>query len=354
MLKILYVNRPDSMTKKGGDFFTMLETMKYVEKNGFNVSYLLDYPPKEKINVDLIHIFNLETAEFTYKWIKYAKENKIPVILSTIYWKINPFREKKILNIFKLDKWARKEFLRSFFTPFEKFEKKYIIQKKILEETDFLITYTYSEKYLLQKKFNVNIDSKTEVIHHGIDEDKFPEISNENGNRNLILHIGAIGPRKNQIATIKATLNLNYPVYFIGRIEDIEYFNYCKKISSKNKNIFFISEITYSDVIKFFKRAKVHVLPSWKDIIPRVNLEASAMGCNIVTTTESYEREIYEDDVWYCKPYDIKNLKRFIIEAYNSPVNLNLVQKIRNEYTRKKAVEKLINFYLKVKERFKG
>jgi glycosyltransferase involved in cell wall biosynthesis len=348
MIKILFVNRPDSIEKKGGDYFTMLETMKYVEKSGFNVSSLLDYPPKDtKIDVDLIHIFNLGTARFTYEWVKYAKKYKIPIVLSTIYWKRNPFKDKKLVNIFSLDKWARKEYIRSFFSPLEKFQEKYIIQKKIVEEVDFLITYTFLEKKLIKEKFNVNIDNKTEIIHHGIDEDKFPEVL-ENNKRNLILQVGAIGPGKNQLSTIKATLNLEIPVYFIGRIEDKEYYNYCKEIAVKSKNIFFIPEISHSEVIDFFKKAKVHVLPSLKEVIPRVNLEASAMGCNIVTTTESYEREIYGEDAWYCKPYDIKNLRKCILEAYNSPLNMKLANKIRSEYTRKKAVEKLIKFYIKI------
>ncbi len=347
MAKILFVNRPDSIEKKGGDYFTMLETMKYVERNGFNVLSLLNYPPDKKIDVDLIHIFNLGTAKFTYEWVKYAKKYNIPIILLTIYRKSNPFKNKKLINIFSLDKWARKEYIRSFFTPFEKLQEKYIIQKKIVEEVNFLITYTNLEKELIKEKFNVNIDYKTEIIHHGIDEDKFPEIP-KNNKRDLIIQIGAIGPGKNQFSTIKATFNLGIPVYIIGRIEDKKYYNYCKKFASKSKNIFFVSEISHKDVIEFFKKAKVHVLPSWKEVIPRVNLEASAMGCNIVTTTESYEREIYGEDAWYCKPYDIKNLKKSILEAYNSPLNMKLANKIRSEYTRKKAVEKLIKFYLSI------
>ena len=55
--------------------------------------------------------------------------------------------------------------------------------------------------------------------------------------------MGIIEPIKNQHITIKIANELNIPLVIVGKFRDKNYYDYCKKIASKN--VFFISSLLY-------------------------------------------------------------------------------------------------------------
>ncbi|MCM8804626.1 MAG: glycosyltransferase family 4 protein [Candidatus Omnitrophica bacterium] len=345
MLKVLMVNRTDSLEKKGGDTIQMLKTKQYLEKFGIDVFISFQNPPEKKIEVDIIHIFNLQTAKFTYNWVRYAKENNIFCVISPIYWKSNPFTIKAIFSLFKADRWIWKNFIRSPFEPIEnRISEKFKLQKKILKLADIILPNSYLEMEHLENKFKLNIKGKTKIIYNGVDN--FLKDINFDRKEKLIIQVGHIGPTKNQLTTIKALLNFKEDLIFIGRIENQKYFIECKKIANKRKGkTFFIGELSQKDLIYYYQKAKVHILPSFRETPGLVNLEASVIGCNIVTTTEGSTKEYFGDYAWYCKPYDIESIRKATIKALNSPFNIKLREKIFSEFTLEKAAKETIQAY---------
>ena len=348
------VNRPDINEKKGGDYYQMIETKRYLEYFGLKVSIINDLPPNFKLDYDLIHIFNLQTAFFTWEWVKYCKKWKIPVVLSPIYWKTNPFSFKNFFNYFyKWDKWIWKNFLRSRLEKLERVcSKKYKIQKKILKFSDFILPNSFSELIHIEKKFKLFLQDKSEVIYNGVDYDVFFQIP-KCQKENIVIQVAHIGPTKNQLSVIKSLLDVDVPIYFIGRIEDKKYHDVCIKLSKKRKAItYFYGEIKQKELMNIYLKAKVHVLPSFRETPGLVNLEAGAMGCFLVTTTEGSTKEYFGEYAKYVKPFDIQGLKNDILECLKSNFNNGLREHILSNFTWDKSAFHTYKAYEDVLERF--
>jgi len=354
-MKILMVNRPDINEKKGGDYYQMLETKRYLEYLGLKISIINDLPPTFKLDHDLIHIFNLQTAFFTWEWVKYCKKWKIPVVLSPIYWKSNPFSLKNFFNYFyKWDKWIWKNFLRSRLEKLERVcSKKYKIQKKILKFSDLILPNSFSELKHIEKRFKLFLQDKSRVIYNGVEPDIFfpiPTCPKEN----IVLQVAHIGPTKNQLSVIKSLMNEDVPIYFIGRIEDGKYYNVCIKLCKKRKGpTYFYGEIEQKELVNIYLKAKVHVLPSFRETPGLSNLEAGVMGCFLVTTTEGSTKEYFGEYAKYVKPFDIKGLKNAILECLKSNFNNGIREHILSNFTWDKSAFQTYKAYENVLTRFK-
>jgi glycosyltransferase involved in cell wall biosynthesis len=80
------------------------------------------------------------------------------------------------------------------------------------------------------------------------------------------------------------------------------YYNECRRIAAEN--IFFYDHVPQEELISYYKRAKVHALPSWFETCGLSSLEAAAMGCNVMITDKGYTREYFGNDAFYCEPGD--------------------------------------------------
>ena len=79
-----------------------------------------------------------------------------------------------------------------------------------------------------------------------------------------------------------------------------DYYLKCKKIAASN--IHFVDHFPQEELIKYYQKAKVHILPSWFETCGLSTLEAAAMGCNIVITNRGYASEYYDGHAFYCDP----------------------------------------------------
>ena len=90
-MKILFANRKDCLSHKGGDTIQMLKTKEYLEKNN-NCDIQIILSPEEMKNYpeyNIVHIFNLQTIDETLAYIKQAKKEGKKIALSTIYWDLS-------------------------------------------------------------------------------------------------------------------------------------------------------------------------------------------------------------------------------------------------------------------------
>ena len=81
-MKVLFVNQHIELKQNGGDMVQIINTKKYLEKE-FGVEVTLCESLKmEKYfeENDFIHIFNIQTIDYTYKALKIAKKYNKKVI----------------------------------------------------------------------------------------------------------------------------------------------------------------------------------------------------------------------------------------------------------------------------------
>lgn len=84
-------------------------------------------------------------------------------------------------------------------------------------------------------------------------------------------------------------------------------------------NTYLINELPQNQLAGYYKAAKVHVLPSFRESPGLVTLEALFYGCNIVTSNEKFcPIKYYQFDKfgYTCSPYSLKSIQRAVVSAY--------------------------------------
>jgi glycosyltransferase involved in cell wall biosynthesis len=150
---------------------------------------------------------------------------------------------------------------------------------------------------------------------------------------NLVLCIARIEGIKNQANLIRALNNTKFRLILIGAPAPNQqsYYQMCRNIAASN--IHFIDEIPQEQLVDFYQRAKVHVLPSWFETTGLSSLEAASMGCNLVITDRGDTREYFGNHAIYCSPDSPESIYASVLKASLTPSDENLQRKISTEYT---------------------
>src|SRR6185437_8923134 len=128
------------------------------------------------------------------------------------------------------------------------------------------------------------------VVPNGINPGLFEYNNSAKKDDCLVICAARIEGIKNQLNLIRALNNTRFRLLIIGAFapNHTDYYHECKTIAAGN--VTFIDHISQQDLVKYYKRAKVHVLPSWFETTGLSSIEAAAMGCNIVITEKGDTR----------------------------------------------------------------
>jgi glycosyltransferase involved in cell wall biosynthesis len=162
--------------------------------------------------------------------------------------------------------------------------------KPYLKYFDKIIAITKWEIPYL-KKLNIPED-KIEYIPNGIPEEFFKQKEFES--KNQVLFLGRIAPIKNLETLISAAKNLSKIKLSIVGSAEKEYLEKIQKNLSKNIEI---KEPIYDlrEKIKLIDEHKILVLPSLRDAMPQVLIEAMARGKIVISSNTDGGKEIIED-----------------------------------------------------------
>ncbi|KNZ70048.1 group 1 glycosyl transferase [Thermincola ferriacetica] len=371
MLKVLFQNRPDAFDILGGDTIQMMKTREQLIKLGIEVNVCLDDEP-DVSQYDLIHIFNIQTAEYGLKQLRNAKRYGKPVVVSTIYWDLRyvnqredvvRFHRSRLIRALANKNWEisyRLLQIKRLLTVYNVF-RDYRLRKKnkkkayeMLKESDLLLPNSYAETEIMAFQFDAPwIRSKAIVVPNGIEVREYESI-NKADVENLVaqlpekyvLEVGRFEPFKGQWRLIKALMDTpEIPLVFIGYAGNKIYWQECKNLGEKRGNTWFIEAVPHDKIDLFYRKAKVHVLPSLRESPGLVTLEAAVNGANCVVSIHGPVMEYFGCDVWYCDPLDIGSIKKAVLQAWDSPCTTNLKQKVVENFTWIKAAKKTIEAY---------
>lgn len=332
-MKIAFAIRPDYLENRGGDTFQMLKTKQYLEKiYGCKVSVITSAEELSKEQFDLLHIFNLQTADFTLKVAEEAKKYKIKVFLSPIMWYLGGARYVNRMSritcnfsVISSFRWM------SHLSEKMCIKEEYRTKKKILEMCDAILPNSIEEEEIVKRLYKVNLPSY--VIPNCVDLKLDEERTELSLPSNFVLEVGRIEPTKNQLAVILAMMNhREIPLYFIGQQNPVKkhYIEYVKKLAKIRGNTYFLTDLPQEQLVSYYKAAKVHVLPSFRESPGLVTLEALYYKTNVVVSKSEYcPISYYQLDEYgfVCDPFSIKSIEKAIMSAYEEDV-----RKVPNEY----------------------
>lgn len=350
-IKVLMQNRVDMFEKKGGDLILMIKYKEELEKKGIEVT--ISNKTDEDINeYDLIHLFNITRIHETYTQFLNAKAQGKKIIISPIYHSVkeverfdkqgqimilkafgklssNYYDREQIKNIFRFikDKSEResiKEVLKLGFRN---------AQKIVLEGSDLWLLQALEEGQTIGEELQVR--NNYMIAYNGVnvedENQKNINVYEEYGLKDYVLCVGRIEPRKNQLSLLRALQNERMPILCIGSVNRNystpftgEYAREFEKIVNDRQNVHWMQEIPHNELGSFYKASKVHVNPSWFEVVSLINLEAAAYGTNVVLSDVGYQKDFFQKEAFYCDPSDIDSIKNAVLQAYNAPKDKRL------------------------------
>lgn len=316
--------RKDYLTNRGGDTFQLLKTIEYLEKYGDIHCKIVSDPEKIDSNLDILHIFNLQNASFAYAMEQAAQKKKAKVVISPIVWHFGDANYvNKMMRIFHNMNIVRS--FRRISTLFEKYSISHRkeIKKYILQNADIVMPNSFEEGQILKQQYDINFN---EVIVPNCVDIELKETNKQlHLPKDFILEVGRIEPTKNQLSLIEAMMKYpEIPLVFIGKQNKRKkfYIDLLKNLAQKRGNAFFIEELPQEYLAEYYKAAKVHVLPSFRESPGLVTLEALFYGCNIVISDYKFCPVNYYkfDKLGYiCNPYSVNSIEKAVLNAYYAP-----------------------------------
>lgn len=233
-----------------------------------NKGVCVEYFEKYKTNIcdyDVLHVFMLKVDN--YSLIKYAKENGLKVVISSI---VVLTGEKQLKLYWKLRKFP--------------IMTTYKVLFNICDMADSIVAETIQEARFLEKYYHVPLE-KIMVIPNGAEkiESKSQSVYDKIGKKcEYALEVGRFDKNKNQLSVIKALKNTDLEIIFIGGASSAEpeYYEKCVKLAKNSPNIHFFGWLDHEDDLlkSAFCNAKAIISSSFNETFGLTIIEGIMAG----------------------------------------------------------------------------
>ena len=320
-MRIVFVMRPDYLSNMGGDTVQMLKTKEYLEKYEDVQVDIISKPEELDSQYDILHIFNLQNSGFAHSMLNTAKQLGIKVVLSPIIWRFGDSGYvNKLMRLTHSMNFVRKFQPTSKIFEFISIKKNRNIKEYILKNCDIVLPNSDEEGNILRDQYGIDFNEM--VVPNCIDINLAEENLDISIPMNFVLQVGRVEPTKNQLSLLQAMMkHKDIPLFFIGKQNKRKkfYINQLKELAAIRGNTFFIEELPQSQLAQYYKAAKVHVLPSFRESPGLVTLEALFYGCNIVVSDDRFcPIKYYRFDRlgYICNPYSVESIEKAVVKAY--------------------------------------
>ena len=341
-MRIVFIARATLYSVRGGDTLQVLQTASHLEELGIQVDIRLTNERISYDQYDLLHFFNIiRPADILF----HIRQSKTPFVVTTLLIDYSGYdrQHRKGLAgmLFKMLSSDSIEYLKTLaryvLGKDELMSKAYLWKgqqqsvREILDRASLLFSSSVMEYKKLVQQYHCSTGCIP--IPNGMDAELFVFDERQEKDDRLVLCVARIEGLKNQINLIKALNNTSYQLLIIGSPapNQSSYYRECRRIAASN--VRFIEHIPQRELVQYYQKAKVHILPSWFETCGLSSLEAGAMGCNIVITDKGYTREYYEDYAFYCDPGSPESILKAVDHAANNSFRSALRKKILSNYT---------------------
>ncbi len=355
-MRIAFITRSTIFTSAGGDTIQVLKTAKCLRRLNVSVDIKLTHEKVNYSRYDLLHFFNvIRPADI----LPHIRTYHAPFVITPLFIDYSEFDKKyrggiagKIFRFFSADQIEYAKTVARWLKGQQELKSySYLVNgqdhsvRNIIKKAALLLPNSQMEYE--QIAFRYSMELPYMIIPNGIDAEIFTMNEAIKKDEKMILCVGRMEGLKNQLNLIKALKDSPFQLYVIGNhsINQKGYYDQCR--NAAGPNVHFIEYIPQNQLIEYYQRAKVHVLPSWFETCGLSSLEAASMGCNIVITQKGYAREYFNDNAFYCDPSSSSSIKAAVEKAAIAPPSKELQQKIFSHFTWQNAAEATYQAYKK-------
>ena len=340
-MRVAIIARSTLYAVPGGDMVQAVQTAKHLKDLGVMVDIKLSNETIDYQQYDLLHFFNLiRPADILYHSQKAGK----PYVVSTIlvdYSEYDRQHRKGLGALFgylpgnsieyikTIARWLLGRDHLASLSYIWKGQRRSIME--ILNKAQIILPNSESEYRRVMKAYPSVV--KYSVVPNGIAPKLFQYDPSVKKNDNLVLCVARIEGIKNQLNLIKALNNSRFKLVLIGNhtVNQQTYYNECRSIAAAN--IEFIEHLPQQELVAYYQKARVHILPSWFETTGLSSLEAAVMNCNLVITDKGDTREYFEDQITYCDPASPQSILAAVEQASTKAHDEQLREKVLKKYT---------------------
>lgn len=350
-MRVLLQSRVDLFDVTGGDTQQVKELHNSLNRLGIEANISTELEP-DLSRYDLVHIFNITRIHDSLVQSLNATKQGKPIVLSPIHHKL-----AEINNYERYGRTGVLSFVNHFFRSVN--QREYIksvarfikdprqrraiwkmwevgfrnSQNLVLELSKVWAVLAEAEASQIELDFGIK--RRHFVTPNGVNAaelNKSKEFPKQLINiKKYVLSVGRIEDRKNQLNLIKALEGTGLTLVLVGSVNSNHrpYWSEIKKEIKNKEWVIYLGQVEHKMLGQIYSHAKVHALPSWYEVVSLSTLEASLMGCNIVTSDRGYIREFLGDLAWYSQPDDINSIRSAVVQAFNSPQSGKLIPRIK-------------------------
>jgi glycosyltransferase involved in cell wall biosynthesis len=346
MIKVAMIVRSTLYSVRGGDTIQAVQTARLLGCQGISVDIRLTNEAINYSNYSLLHFFNVtRPADILH----HIQKTDLPYVVSTIltnYSEYDKYHRKGLagflfrylsvdaIEYFKvISRWILGKDKMPGFSYTWKGQKKSIYE--IIKKAKLILPNSTSEYNRIKELYGCRTNYI--IVPNAVDLELFRFDKKIKKDPKLVLCIARIEGIKNQLNLIRALNNTSYQLIIIGTPapNQISYYQMCRKLAADN--IHFINHIPQVELVAYYQKAKVHVLPSWFETTGLSSLEAAAMGCNLVITDKGDTMEYFGSHAIYCSPSSPESIYDAVEKASLMPYDDALQAKIATQYTWQEA-----------------
>lgn len=365
-LAILFIARPDLLTNPGGDTTQILATREALEQRGHSVTLLLEEEERHaalhnaQVRFDIVHAFNLLLSYQYEGSLRLASSCGIPVVLSPIYWDMEPYERAahSVATWKRLVLRALLLFPERIVRPFLGHHLKTVRYNPLYKEflagitrsVSMLLPNSRAEETLLRSAFQCHTPSAVIVNPSRNMEGSMDRP--EGLPASYILCVGRIERRKNQLQLIRALRGRDEALVLLGSINraESEYWSQCRREARRSGvHLIHVENLPWESVWPYYVHAQVHAQPSWFETPGLSSLEAAVAGCPVVCTQIGSAREYFGSMAEYCDPADVASITAAIHRALRSRARgAVLAAYVRDRYSLDAVGEQTLEAYAAV------
>ncbi len=357
-IKVLFISRATLFSSVGGDTIQVMRTAEALEK--FNVEADIKLCSDTDINYkeyQLIHFFNIiRPADI----LVHISRSGLPYVISTIYVNYSDYEKNtkqtgvnKILSPFGSNTREYIKVMARWLTNGERvISKKYLLfghrfaVQYILKKAALLLPNSEHEYRRLLQDFQIS--KKYIVVPNAADAQYFNYKKTGLIQKEplMVICVGRIEGRKNQLNLIRALNNTEFQLYIIGKASPnhASYMKTCRTEAAAN--VFFIDEVSQANLLQYYGRAKVHVLPSWFETTGLSSMEALFCGCNIVVTKYGDTMDYFPaEKIGYCNPASPESIREEVIKASIKDMDTTFIDGMMQKYNWTETAKKTREAY---------